>query len=354
MKIINMLDKKQREYLNIDINWEEWAKNHPEIVNEKRKIILRQGQSPGDILTFSRAVADLKESYPNYLLDIRSPAPEIWENNPRLTPLKEDDPEVEIFNITYDLINQSGWMGLHFSDAFRYDLEKKLGIPIRKTGIRPELWISNEEKSWWNQVHCEFGWDGPYLVLNAGRKPDNELKQYHRWPEVVDLLNEYFKGRVKIVQIGHPNHIHPPIKGALNLIGKTDLRQLIRLIYWSQGTLGPISFQFVASAAFEQPAVCIAGGKEGVRWHIFPHIRYIYMNGALPCCEYDGCWLGGDKGKCKNLVDGVPQCFRMTKPYMVADAIISYYEGGRLKMPTDEEYEEYKKKQKEFYENKKK
>ena len=35
-------------------------------LKKSRKIILRQGQSPGDILTFTRALADLKESYPDY------------------------------------------------------------------------------------------------------------------------------------------------------------------------------------------------------------------------------------------------------------------------------------------------
>lgn len=34
-------------YSNIDINWDEWAKEHQDIVNARRKIILRQSQSPG-------------------------------------------------------------------------------------------------------------------------------------------------------------------------------------------------------------------------------------------------------------------------------------------------------------------
>jgi len=335
------------DYINSKTTWENWAKAHPEIVLRKRKIILRQGQSPGDILVFTRAVGDLKECYPNYQIDVRTPAPEIWENNPRLTPLNENDEGVEIFNIQYNEINQSGWNGLHFSDAFRHDLELKLGIPIRKTGIRPELWISDLEKSWWNQVHCEFGWDGPYWILNAGRKQDNELKQYHRWQEVVDLFNEKFKGRIKLVQIGHKSHIHPELKGVLSLVGKTNLRELIRLGYWAHGSIGPISFQFVMSAAFEQPGVVIAGGKEGVLWQLYPHIRYLYTNGALNCCRWDGCWLGGDKGQCKNLVEfrgeKVPKCFHLIKPKQILDAICMYYEGGRLKIPSDQEYEKLKK-----------
>lgn len=338
--------------ITCELTWDEWAKEHPEIVGRKRKVILRQGQSPGDIVVFTKAVGDLKESYPGYEIDVRSPAPEIWENNPHLTPLKEDDPEVEVFNITYDEINQSGWNGLHFSDAFRHDLEKKLGIPIKKTGNRPELWISDEEKHWFNQVHCEFGWDGPFWILNAGRKQDNELKQYHRWGKVVDLFNERFQGKVKIVQVGHKDHIHPELKGTLNLIGKTDLRQLIRLGYHSDGTVGPISFQFVMAAAFEKPSVCVAGGKEGPRWQSYNWIRFINNVGCCPKAKVDGCWLGGEKGKCPYLKDfeggQVPNCFEMIKPSHIVDAISSYYDGGRLSLPTNEEHENNEKKMKEF------
>lgn len=296
-----------------------------------RKIILRQGQSPGDVLTMTRAVGDLKRSYPHYQVDVRTPVPEVWENNPHLTPLDEGAEGVEVFNIVYDDIHKSGVMGQHFSDAFRSDIERKLEVEIEKTGIRPELYVSDEEKGWINQVEVEFGWTGPFWLLNAGRKQDNELKQYHRWQEVVDLFNDRFGGSVRIAQIGHSGHVHPQLKGVMNLVGKTDTRQLIRLAWWAHGTIGPLSFQFVISGAFQQPHVVLAAGKEGVRWHIYPHGRYIYTNGALECCEWDGCWKGGEMGKCVDLLDGVPRCFRLIEPYMVVDAVDMYYKGGKLK-----------------------
>jgi ADP-heptose:LPS heptosyltransferase len=306
------------------------------IDNQKivRKIVLREGHSPGDILTFTRVVEDLKKSYPHWQIDVRSPAGEIWENCPHLTKLDEDAEDVEVYDVAYEDIHISGWNGLHFTDAFRHDIEQKLGVKIKKTGIRPVLWVSDLEKSWINQVEQDLGWHGPFWVINAGRKQDNELKQYHRWEEVVDILNWYFKGKVKIVQIGldHPEHIHPPLKDTLNLVGKTDNRQMIRLMWWAHGSIGPLSFQYVISSALEQPAVCVVGGKEGMRWHMYPHIQYVYTNGAIDCCAWDGCWLGGDKGKCKHLEDDVPRCFRMIKPHMIADRVKMFYEGGYLSM----------------------
>jgi ADP-heptose:LPS heptosyltransferase len=297
-----------------------------------RKIILRQSQSPGDILTMTRAVADLKSTYPEYDIDVRSPCPEIWENNPHLTRLEDNDPEVETYSITYDEIHQSGITGEHFQDAFRHDIETKLGVRILRYGNSPELWISDLEKNWINQVEQDCGWHGGFWLLNAGYKPDNELKAYHRWQEVVNLFNDHFKGAIRLAQIGHKDHKHSELKGVYNLVGKTDLRQLIRLGWWAHGTIGPLSFQFVMSAAFRQPHVVLAAGKEGVRWHIYPQGRYLYTNGAMKCCEWDGCWRGGTKGTCIDLLDNVPRCFQLIEPRMVMDAVKMYYCGGRLSL----------------------
>lgn len=294
-----------------------------------RKVILRQSQSPGDILTMTRAVADLKQSHPDIQVSVESPCNEIWENCPYITKLEKS--ESEVFDIGYDSIHESGWRGHHFADAFRIDIENKLGLKIKKTGIYPELWISDEEKSWINQVETEFGWTGPFWLINAGYKPDNELKRYTRWQEFVDLFNDHFNGAVRLAQIGHKSHHHAILKGAYNLIGKTDTRQLIRLAWWSHGTIGPLSFQFVLAAAFKLPHVVLAAGKEGVRWHIYPNGRYLYSNGALKCCEFDGCWKGGSNGQCRDLLpDGVPRCFSLIEPRHILDAVTMYYKGGML------------------------
>jgi len=296
-----------------------------------RKIILKQDQSPGDILTMTRALIDLKQSHPEFEIDVNTPCPEIFEHCPYLTKL--DKSEAEVFNIRYDKINDSGWSGEHFTDAFRQDIEYKLSVKIIKTGIKPDLWISDEEKGWINQVEQDCKWPGAFWVLNAGCKPDNELKLYHRWQEFVDLFNDYFGGAVRLVQIGHKNHKHTELKGVYNLVGKTDLRQLIRLCYWSHGTIGPISLQFVLAAAFEKPHVVVAGGKEGVRWHQYNNGRYLATNGALKCCSWDGCWKGGKLGKCVDqLPDGTPRCFDLITPQMILDAVAMYYKGGMLGM----------------------
>jgi ADP-heptose:LPS heptosyltransferase len=297
-----------------------------------RKVILSQSQSPGDVLTFTGAVRDLKLSHPDMLIDVRSPCPEIFENNPHITQLDGKDPEVEFFEIGYPTINESGWRNHHFSDAFRMEIEAKLGVKIEKTSSLPDLHISEVEKRWTNQVAMSFQYPGKFWLLNAGSKVDCELKQYppEGYQKVVDLLRD----KIQFVQIGHKDHIHPKLEGVYSLVGKTDLRQLIRLMWWAEGTLGPISFQMVLAAAFQKPAVVIAGGKESVHWQAFLNHRFLYTNGALKCCPWDGCWKGMYK-ECTNRVAGIPRCYALIRPEDVARAIEIYYLGGLLSYDSD-------------------
>lgn len=297
-----------------------------------RKIILEQPQSPGDVLTFTGALRDFKLSNPDIEVDVRTPCGEILENNPYLTKLDDNDPEVEKYNIGYDTINDSGWRNHHFSDAFRIEIEEKTGLKVEKTSSLPDLHLSDIEKKWTNQVAMTFQYPGKFWLLNAGYKVDCELKQYptESYQKMIDLL----KDKVQFVTIGHRNHVHPKLEGVYNLVGETDLRQLIRLMWWAEGTVGPISFQMVLAAAFQKPAVVVAGGKESVHWQAFNNHRFLYTNGALKCCPYDGCWKSKYK-ECTNRVGGVPRCYALIRPEDVARAIEMYYLGGLLTYDSD-------------------
>lgn len=334
------------------------------------KLILKIRFSPGDILMATTALRDLHKAYPDeYVTDVRSPAPEIFENNPYITPLKDGEEDYSLM-LQYEMIHDSGWNGLHFSDGFRKDLglrlglieyleddasdeekehiteylsqgtlgnstsvnftrallkREKIGKPVPAMGIRPELHLSDDEKNWVNHVEVEFGYKGKFWVINAGWKDDFPLKRYPYWQEVVDLL----KNDIQIVQVGHDHHNHPALKGVLNLVGKTDLRQLIRLYWHAQGGLGVVSLPMVIMAAYQKPYVCVAGGREGVRWHIYPNHRFLSVNGCLPCCAWDGCWKGKTRD-CANMAGGEPKCMGLISPEEVACAVLKYYKGGIL------------------------
>ena len=238
-----------------------------------RRLILRNLQAPGDTVMLTAAVRDLYRAYPGqFLTDVRTPSPQLWEHNPYLTPLDEADPEVELLDCGYPLIHESNTHPYHFVQGFTAELSEKLGLPIRPTAFHGDLHLSPLEKSWMSQVQEITRRPVPFWIIVAGGKRDYTIKWWDpaRYQAVVDQ----FRGRILFVQVGSANHEHPPLRGVLNLLGKTDLRQLVRLVYHSQGVLCPVTSLMHLAAAVEvkggcpqhRPCVVVAGGREPPHW----------------------------------------------------------------------------------------
>jgi len=318
----------------------------------KRKVLFKNYQSPGDVLMLTAAVRDLKLSHPHIEIGVETSCKEIWENNPHITKMKENDDGVEFFKVDYPLVHKSNNGQYHFIHGFRKDLEEKLGLVIKPTVFKGDIHISDKEKSWMSQIE-EMGIKDEFWVLMAGGKFDFTAKWWSSeyYQEVVD----HFKGRITFVQCGEKSHYHPELKNVVNLTGKTNLRQFIRLIYHSVGVVSPITFAMHAAAAIEckgnyknRAAVIIAGGREPSQWEKYPHHRFLELNGALGCCDNGGCW----RSRCHKVGDGdkkdsdkelcffpvklekenisIPKCMHMIKPEHVISAIEGYYDGGVL------------------------
>src|SRR4051812_281401 len=94
------------------------------------------------------AVRDLHLAHPGrFLTDVRTPAGHLWENNPYLTRLADDDPDVEVVPMRYDLIHQSNEGAYHFIHGYVSHLENVLGLRIPVTRFRGDIHLSDLEKS---------------------------------------------------------------------------------------------------------------------------------------------------------------------------------------------------------------
>src|SRR6266536_6391887 len=99
--------------------------------NLPRKLILTCNLSPGDIVMMTAAVRDLHLAHPGtFVTDVRTPAMQLWENNPFLTPLSEDEPGVQVIPMHYDLIHDSNEGAHHFIHGYARHLEEVLGLRI--------------------------------------------------------------------------------------------------------------------------------------------------------------------------------------------------------------------------------
>lgn len=313
-----------------------------------RKLILRNFLSPGDIIMLTAAVRDLHLTYPGeYQTDVRTPCPGLWENNPYITSLKEGDEGVEIVECQYPLIHKSNQLPYHFIHGFRLFLSERLGCEIKPHAFKGDIHLAEKEKRWMSQVEETEGLGKRFWIIVAGGKKDFTAKWWD--PARAQAVVNHFKDRIFFVQCGAvgPNHNHPKLQNVLDLSGKTDMRQMVRLMYHAEGVICPVTMFMHLAAAVEtkpgrqknRPCVVIAGGREPAHWEAYPHHQYLHTMGMLPCCDNGGCWksrvvpLGDGDAKDKSLClrpvrrpNGfvLPQCLEMVRVRDVVQAVEGY------------------------------
>ena len=326
---------------------------------QKRKVLFKNYQSPGDLIMLSSAIRDLKLSHPDIEIGVNTSCKELWENNKNIVKfgsMKKGDPGVEFYKAEYPLIHESNEGQYHFIHGFRKWMEDTLGLKIKATKFKGDLNLSSEEKSWMSQIEEMGIFDKFWLIVNCG-KTDYSCK----WPNPLHMQKvvNYFKGKITFVQIGEKgkNHFHPPLKNVINLIGKTDLRQLIRLVYHSSGILCPVTLAMHLAQAVEskhglhtRPCVVLAGGREGVIWEKYSDHQYLHRV-IKGCSPFSGCWRSratkindGDKKDEEDLCDypeeidypykegklKIARCINMITPHDIIRAVETYYEGEIL------------------------
>ena len=295
------------------------------------------------------AVRDLHRCHPGELVtDVRTPCPALWEHNPYLMPLDEDDPDVDVIDCHYPLVHKSNQTPHHFLHGFIDFLNRELELRITPTAFRGDIHISEGERAWFSQVESVKGSCRPFWLLVSGGKLDFTIKwwDHRRYQRVVD----HFRDRIDFVQVGEAGHHHPPLDGVVDLRGETSLRELVRLVYHAQGVLTPISLLMHLAAAVptkegmpkNRPAVVIAGGREPPHWYAYPHHQVIHTVGALRCCDDGGCWksrtvpLGDGDEKdlpeslCVDPVGELPRCMDMIAADEVIRRIETYFVGGAV------------------------
>ncbi len=262
------------------------------------KLLLKSNLSPGDALVLTAAIHSLHTTYPDeYITDVRTAAMQIWENNPFITKLEDNDPELLPLldtngnNLHYDLVHQSNQRLNNFIHGYVNGLSKIIDRPLELQINRPLLYLTKQEsEEWMDQVQQYFtqGRKVTYWLMNAGVKQDFTTKQ---WPiEYYQKVVDETSGFIQWVQVGESSHSHHPLRGVIDLIGKTNQREFIRLVYHSSGGIGPVTYLQHLCAAFEKPYFCLLGGRESQQWTLYPKQVTFHTIGQLKCCNYGGCW----------------------------------------------------------------
>lgn len=272
-------------------------------------LVLKNHQSIGDIMMLTACVRDLKRWYPEINVLVDTSCNILFKGNPYLAgsfPIGENVIDVQM---EYPLIHKVGDKDVHFLYGFIDYLNDKLSLRVKLTEFKADLHLSDADKA-------DRKIKEPYWVMVAGGKADFTAKHWWKdaWQTVVD------KSKVKFVTIGGKEHLehHCKLDNVIDMQGKTDVWEAIKLIYHSEGVISPVTFAMHTAAVFNKPAVVIAGGREHWWWEKYPGHTFVHTIGALDCCRGGGCW----KSHCTNKNEkGQQKCLAMIDPSKIAEII---------------------------------
>ena len=355
-----------------------------------RKIIFKHKRAVGDSMLFSCGIRDFKLLFPDISINVDTNFPEVFENNPYIDwSIKRDDPNVEYYEVGYPTVQTCNNGFIHFTFAFlldmisQVDVHERLPISIGEfcaafanggdknlgegdTAIepfitwrqkymrfcdnafrqRPDIHLSKNEIEY-NMIEDVYGIE-KYWVVAPGGKSDATTKiwDWRKFQKVVD----YYDGLLKFVIIGRGDHIlEDNMKGIINLVNKTKIRDLFPLVYHSDGCISGVSFLMHLAGAIkakngrgDKPCVSIYGGREPTSFTWYKGHQILHTNGALNCCDGGGCWqsrvvpMGSDPDKNKRLchntitIDGktTQKCMDMITADDVIRGIERYYDGN--------------------------
>lgn len=333
----------------------------PATTGKLRAVKLLHKCAPGDITVLTALVRDLKLTYgDNLLVGIheKTHCQTLFHNNPHITPLSQLGKHKDISCDYGGMYRRQKTEAIHFLSAFHRNFTDQTGLPVSVRFPYPDLHLSEQERS--RPIV-----PGRYWLVISGGKFDFTIKVWATsyFQEVVSTLKSAFG--IQCVQIGNTTGAwHPPLNGVTDLRGKTDLRQMLNLIYHSDGVICGVTSAMHMAAALQRPCVCVAGSREAWWWEAYVHgnrglpgsdslrvpHRYLHTNGLIDCMGYWGC----GKHKVRSLahrtdcsqkerrdtalcarpvtVTGQDQaaCMALITPEHVVDAVLSYYVDGTL------------------------
>lgn len=320
----------------------------------ERQLLIQHYTALGDTVVLSALIRDLKQQFGDrFELDVDTNCPQVWAHNPHLTRFDRNAPTVEKVKLEYNHALRSANNGerKHFLTAFFHDFTRHMGLvaPVRKP--HGDLHLSPAEQAPLIS--------GRYWVVFGGGKTDCPLKCWgsDRLQSVIDILHPMGFRFVQVGAIGH-NQYSQPLQRVLNLVGRTSIRDLFRLIAQADGVLCGVTSGMHIAAAFQRPCVVFAGGREAPWWEAYvnnypsfgeasgqvrpPH-KFLHTLGLLDCCKDRGCWrlkvvahnALKDERPCHRPIfspgkEPRPECMEMIQVEHVLEAMMAYYSEGEL------------------------
>jgi ADP-heptose:LPS heptosyltransferase len=305
------------------------------------KLVLRARVFPGDLLMLTSAIRDLHLAHPGrFVTDVDTTCRQIWQHNPYVERVDRTTTHRYI-DLGYPAYSHNEMHPRHLTTRYHNKLSEELGVRVPVTEERPEVYLDEDEKK--PDFLATMNVTRPYWVVVAGGKFDTTTKWWNPsyYQQVVDQLS----ATISFVQCGAASDWHLPLQGVKNLVGQTDIRKLIRVIFHADGVLCPVTFAMHLAAAVPttngKPRSCVVlvGGRETPSLVQYPNHTLLSAIGQLGCCRTKGCWRyvcqnthvrQRTESKCELPIQitqslRIPLCMQIITPAEVVEIILRNY-----------------------------
>lgn len=249
-----------------------------------RELIYFCGDTLGDDLMCTAVLRELrKRERRGVWMMTRFPA--LFEGN-------SDPAQVVPFDFRYErMVN---WVGGrdwfieygghdHAADVSPVPAQHIIALMCRSAGItgpvtlRPYLHLSDEERARGRVATRQIA------LHSSGMSAQSAMRNKEWFPDRLQQVVDALRGEFTFVQLGSPSD--PPLDGAVDLRGKTSLRESAAVLASSVLFLGQVGFLMHLTRAVDRPAVVIYGGRE-MPWETgYSCNTNLYTE--LPCAP---CW----------------------------------------------------------------
>jgi ADP-heptose:LPS heptosyltransferase len=170
-----------------------------------------------------------------------------------------------------------------------------------EVSIRPYMYLTDDEKSAGRVARRQVA------VISSGMSAHHQIANKQWYPERFQAVVDSLADRFDFVQLGHPSD--PPLAGALDLRGKTTLRESAAILSQSLAFLGQIGLLMHVARAVDCRSVIVYGGREHPDQSGYISNENLYT--PLPCAP---CWK-------LNACDYDHECMRRIQPSDVTAAL---------------------------------
>lgn len=230
----------------------------------------------GDDLLCSCIFHELKKRGARNIV-VRTAHPELFQANPDVDRiLRSKIPFISPLTIHgLNLLQLAYWVPLH--EHFLASMCRQVGVS-GEVALRPYLYLREAERAAGRLFERQI------VIQSAGRGAMRPMRNKEWSPERFQLVADQIRSQASLIQLG--TREDPPLQGALDLRGKTSLRQAAALLSQSLAFVGQVGLLMHLARAVECRSVIVYGGRETPQTTGYVANRNLV--GAPPCSP---CWL---------------------------------------------------------------